>query len=94
MDNNLVRAEILVSGLVQGVGFRYFVITNAERLKLTGFTQNLYSGEVLTVAEGPKNDIDTLFELLKNGPSRAHVTTCKIRLEEYTGEFNNFRVKH
>ena len=49
-----VRAEIVVNGLVQGVGFRYFVMREAQKLELKGFVKNLYSGEVLTVIEGYK----------------------------------------
>jgi acylphosphatase len=46
-----VRAEIIVNGLVQGVGYRYFVLREAKRLELKGFTQNLYTGEVMTVVQ-------------------------------------------
>ena len=46
------RAEIIVNGLVQGVGFRYFVYREARDLELKGFVKNLYTGEVFTAAEG------------------------------------------
>ena len=38
-----VRAEIVVNGLVQGVGYRYFVVREAKKLGLKGYTKNLYT---------------------------------------------------
>jgi len=71
-----VRAEIIVNGLVQGVGYRYFVLREAKRLELKGFTQNLYTGEVMTVAEGEKGIIEELINKLKVGPIHASVKSC------------------
>lgn len=87
------RAEILVNGLVQGVGFRYFVVKHAARLKLNGFVQNLFTGEVLTVVEGDKIIIEELFKLIKLGPSHAHVKNARIEWSETKNEFDSFEVK-
>ena len=46
--SELKRAKIIVTGLVQGVGFRYFVMRHADNLNLKGYTQNIFTGEVLT----------------------------------------------
>jgi len=89
-----VRAEILVSGLVQGVGFRYFVVRNAQELGITGYTKNLFTGEVLTVAEGEKSLIENLFNLLKVGPSYADVRSANIIWQENKNEFKNFEVRY
>ena len=94
MSNNLKRAEIIANGLVQGVGFRYFVVRNAEKLGLTGYTQNLYTGEVLTVAEGEQALIEDLFNRIKVGPSHASVKNCKIMWGKYKNEFKSFEVKY
>lgn len=88
------RAEIIVNGLVQGVGFRYFVYRNALKLGLKGFTQNLFSGEVLTVVEGPKYIIEELFELIKIGPRNADVKNASIKYYEAKNEFTNFEIKY
>lgn len=88
------RAEILVNGLVQGVGFRYFVIKHAERLGLNGYTQNLYTGEVCTVVEGDREMIEELFLQLKRGPSHAHVINATIRWSEAKNEFTSFEVRY
>lgn len=88
------RAEIIVNGLVQGVGFRYFVMRKAAMLNLKGYVKNLYTGEVLTVAEGPKEKLLELFEQLKIGPISADVKSAKIIWQEPTGEFKNFEVRY
>ncbi|MGE5429803.1 MAG: acylphosphatase [Syntrophomonadaceae bacterium] len=95
MAEKLFRAEILSEGLVQGVGFRYFVLRQAQNLGLKGYTKNLYTGDqVLTVAEGNKAAIEELFKILKAGPMHASVTRCTIAWEEYAGEFSSFEIRH
>jgi len=88
-----VRAEIIVNGLVQGVGYRYYVIREAQKLGLKGFTQNLYTGEVLTVVEGAKAIVEEMIKKLKVGPIHAAVKTCKVDWQEPKNEFTDFEVK-
>lgn len=89
-----VRAEIIAAGLVQGVGFRYYVIRQASKLGLTGYTKNLYTGEVLTVAEGEKYLVEELFNQIRIGPVYAHVKNATIVWGEYKNEFSNFEIRH
>ena len=86
------RAEIVVDGLVQGVGFRYFVYREAVALGVTGFTKNLYSGEVQTVVEGEKAMIEELIKKIRIGPSHASVKNCWIDWHEPTNEFSSFEI--
>ncbi len=88
------RAEILVNGLVQGVGFRYFVVRNAEKLGLKGYTKNLYSGEVLTIVEGEKILIEELYNKLKIGPPYADVKNASVIWGEFKNEFKRFEVRY
>ena len=88
------RVEIIVRGLVQGVGFRYFVLRNAQQLGLTGYVKNLFTGEVLTVAEGPAYKLEELIELLKVGPVHADVRDLKVERGKATGEFTGFEVRY
>lgn len=92
--SELKRAKIIVNGLVQGIGFRYFVMRNAENLNLKGYTQNLYTGEVLTEVEGDAGLINELIKQLKIGPNKSHVTNCAVDWLEYKGEFNSFNVRY
>jgi acylphosphatase len=94
MSNSGKRAEIIANGLVQGVGFRYFIIKNAESLGLKGYTKNLFSGEVLTVVEGSRAKIEELFKKIKVGPSHAAVKNCKIDWGESKNEFTHFEIRY
>lgn len=94
MEKNLHRGEILAGGLVQGVGFRYFVLREATGLGLKGYTQNLFSGEVLTVVEGEKFLIEELFGRIKTGPKFADVKRVSIKWSEFKNEFKTFGIKY
>ncbi|HMU41788.1 MAG TPA: acylphosphatase [Ignavibacteriaceae bacterium] len=87
------RAVIIVSGNVQGVGFRYYVYRNARALNLTGFTENLYTGQVLTVVEGEDIFVKELINKIKIGPPHATVKNCNISWEVYKNEFESFEIK-
>lgn len=93
MKTEMSRAEIIVSGLVQGVGFRYFVLRKAAELGLVGFTKNQYDGTVLTVAEGEKHMLEELFKKLKVGPMHSDVRDIKVAWMSFTGEFSNFEIR-
>lgn len=94
MSSNFVRAEIIVDGVVQGVGFRYFVYRNAIGLGLNGYVKNLYSGEVFTLVEGEKFLIEDLIEKIKIGPRSAFVKRYKVDWSEYKNEFTKFEIRH
>jgi len=87
------RAEIFINGLVQGVGFRYFVVRRAEELGLKGFTRNLFSGEVYTVVEGERAIIEDFYEKIRIGPAHADVKNASIKWSESKNEFTRFEVR-
>ena len=87
------RAEIIVNGLVQGIGFRYFVYREAKDLGLKGFVKNLYTGEVLTVVEGEKALVEELIIKLKVGPMHAAVKNCFIEWKETANVFDSFKIR-
>jgi len=62
-----------VTGSVQGVGFRWFVQSRANRLGLVGGVRNLADGSVEVIAEGPIESLTELLAALQEGPSGAHV---------------------
>ncbi len=63
----------LVSGRVQGVGFRYFVQSKAGELGLTGWARNLDDGRVEVYATGAKGKLSDLAAALRNGPRMADI---------------------
>lgn len=67
------RQRYVVKGLVQGVGFRWFVLREAHRLELHGWVTNLRDGSVEVVAEGTATELGELEGALKRGPSAAQV---------------------
>jgi acylphosphatase len=69
----------LISGRVQGVGFRAFVEKNALRLQLSGWVRNLADGRVEVVARGESSLLNEFEVQLKNGPARGHVESLLIR---------------
>ncbi|MDA3859832.1 MAG: acylphosphatase [Melioribacteraceae bacterium] len=92
MASNLVKAEIAVSGLVQGVGFRYFVYSKAQNIGLYGYTKNLFTGEVVTVVEGERYLVEELIDYIKIGPSRSHVKSHSVNWFEFRNEFTVFEI--
>ncbi|MGH6830784.1 MAG: acylphosphatase, partial [Methylocella sp.] len=61
------RLEARVYGLVQGVGFRYFVQRNAAMLDLTGVARNEPDGSVIVVMEGEEEDLQKLIAAMRQG---------------------------
>jgi acylphosphatase len=68
-----VTTRFLVSGLVQGVGFRWFVARHARTLGLVGYARNLPDGRVEVVVSGPEESLPALEQLLRSGPANAQV---------------------
>src|SRR5882672_4328321 len=69
----LSRRRWIARGRVQGVGFRWYVWREAERLGLGGFARNLSDGTVEVVSQGPDEALDRLEQALRRGPSGARV---------------------
>lgn len=71
---NLVRKHIVVNGLVQGVGFRYFTVTQARRLGVRGWVRNCRDGSVELEAQGSSDAVQALVEQLAIGPQWSEVS--------------------
>ncbi|HYF02684.1 MAG TPA: acylphosphatase [Patescibacteria group bacterium] len=91
--NNLSRAEIIVKGKVQGVGFRRFVEKEAERIDVQGFTENLDDGNVRIVAEGFKSQLADLLKSVETGPQFSQVEECCVEWHDFKNEFHGFSIK-
>jgi acylphosphatase len=86
------RLHALVVGLVQGVGFRYFVLEAARELGLRGYVRNTPDGAVEVVAEGPQQRLELLASMLRKGPRASVVREVEVDVKEATGEFRGFEV--
>jgi acylphosphatase len=68
----------MITGRVQGVGFRWTAATEAERLGLKGWVRNTTGGDVEVWAEGPEEKTRVFLEWLHQGPRYAHVSGVRI----------------
>ncbi|MCP4724036.1 MAG: acylphosphatase [bacterium] len=89
-----VRANIVVKGVVQGVGFRWFVIRTAEKLKVTGWVKNNYDGSVEIDIEGDRSEIEILIGEVKVGPRSSVVTDVTVKWLPFENLFTGFNVKY
>ncbi len=88
------KVHIMVSGLVQGVGFRMFVQREASRRGLSGWTRNLPDGRVEIEAQGRAHLVDELVQQVHIGPARAQVTRVTVRPAEQEAQApEGFRIR-
>lgn len=80
-----MRAEILVSGRVQGVGFRRFARNTADRFGVECNPINLRDGRVFVLAEGRREALELLITELRKGPTFAHVEEVDVTYTEALG---------
>ena len=88
------RAHVFIEGNVQGVGFRHFTRTNARRQNVNGWVKNLADGRVEAIFEGNEDSVNTMIDLVKDGPRTSRVTNVDVEWEEPQNEFNNFQVTY
>jgi acylphosphatase len=85
--------HLTVSGRVQGVGFRWFVLQEADAAGVTGWVRNLPDGRVEVWIEGAAEAVRALEQAVARGPRHARVTAVERRQETPTGRFREFGVE-
>ena len=75
---NFKEMKLMISGRVQGVGFRHFTRTNAGDLGIKGWVRNLDNGDVEALIQGPEEKLKLMLEKLKSGPMPARVDHVNI----------------
>lgn len=80
-----MRLTAIVSGRVQGVGFRAFTRRQAVDMGIAGYVENLADGRVEVVAEGFRGDLELLLVRLKTGPTHAEVRSIDTEWREPGG---------
>ncbi|MBI4420541.1 MAG: acylphosphatase [Gemmatimonadetes bacterium] len=84
----------LVSGRVQGVGFRWFVIRRAQEIRVGGWVTNLPDGRVEVVARGSPSQLEAFEAALRQGPRAARVETVeKLNVPHQGVPRNSFGVR-
>lgn len=84
----------LVSGRVQGVGFRAFVFRQALELGLRGWTRNLPDGRVEALVQGPDHAREAFVSRLRSGSLLSRVDDVTTALIDGEPDYPDFRIKH
>lgn len=92
MKINKKRIHVSVKGIVQGVGFRFYIYQHAKNRNLNGWVRNRINGNVEVVAEGFETDLEFLKTKLEQGPEMARVSGIEIKWLPYVGDLPNFTV--
>ena len=89
MTTELNAKRFLVSGAVQGVGFRFFAVRAAQRLGLAGYTRNLRDGRVEVYAVGDEQQLSSLRNDLEQGPRGAVVSAVAEEQAEIVARYTD-----
>jgi acylphosphatase len=90
----MVSAAIKVTGMVQGVGFRYFAMRQANTLGLTGYVKNMLDGSVELEVEGERKSVENFKSVLERGPGYSLVEKVDINYGEYSAKYDKFSVEY
>ncbi len=90
----MVQYEIIISGRVQGVGYRYFAVQKANEMGITGWVKNSVDGGVIIIAQGIEAELKTYTNYLYIGPTRARVDRIVSNKMQLVTVFDKFSVKY
>lgn len=92
VEGSRARLHAVVSGYVQGVGYRYFVLHRARDAGLVGWVRNRADGSVECLAEGPRPALEQFLDDLHRGPYPAEVTAVSADWQPPGGRLRGFEV--
>ncbi|MBO0349096.1 acylphosphatase [Phormidium pseudopriestleyi FRX01] len=78
-------AHVLISGIVQGVGYRFSTVHQAQKLGVSGWVRNLTDGRVEAIFEGNPEILDRMIAWCHQGPSSAQVTDVTVTYQQPQG---------
>ena len=82
-----MKKHLLISGKVQGVGFRHWLYVKATKKNICGWVKNNITGEVEALLIGNDKDVDDVIKQCEKGPSSSNVT--QIKIQDYQQEYSN-----
>jgi acylphosphatase len=88
-----IARKFLISGRVQGVGFRYFTQRTSARHQVRGYVKNLADGRVEVLAEGNPTAVEAFRHDLAAGPTHSRVGEIEELVIEPTGAYSTFRIE-
>jgi len=89
---NILTVNLTISGKVQGVGFRYFVLRQAQELGITGWVSNKPNGDVEALAQGEKADLEQFIAKVKEGPSFSRVEDVSLNWVKEAEQYFGFEI--
>lgn len=90
----LARAQVLISGRVQGVFYRAHTRDQARARGLKGWVRNLPDGRVAAVFEGKRSSIEDMIAWCHQGPPYAAVDEVLVNWQPYQGDLEDFRIAY
>ena len=87
-----IARRLLISGRVQGVGFRWFTHDTASRENVTGWVRNLPDGRVEAYLEGESEAVTRVERALRQGPRGSRVDTVYVDDEQASGAYSSFSI--
>ncbi len=89
----IVARKFIISGLVQGVGYRFFTQRAAARHQVRGYVKNLADGRVEALAQGSEKSVENFKHDLNAGPSFSNVEHIEEIVVEPSGWYSSFRIE-
>jgi acylphosphatase len=93
MTSTQLFRRYLVSGRVQGVGFRWFVEREARLIGVVGWVRNCHDGAVEVLASGGAVQLDALFDKLKEGPRAARIDDVEVEDAAPFSGYKTFQIE-
>lgn len=93
MNSKVKTFKVLLSGRVQGVGYRYFTESRAAKYNIKGYVRNTLDNKVEIICQGEKEDLERFIEEVKKGPSLAVVTDVKVEEIQNSPAYHDFEIK-
>jgi len=89
----VIARKFLLSGLVQGVGFRFFTQRVAARYQVRGYVRNLEDGRVEAWAQGPEKSVEAFKHDITAGPQYSRVDEIEEIVLDPNREYSSFRIE-
>lgn len=89
----MIARKFLISGIVQGVGFRFFAQRVAARHQVTGYVKNLNDSRVEVLAQGDESSVRDFRDDLAAGSTNSHVELIEEIAVEFSKSYSAFRIE-
>ena len=89
----MVRARLLISGIVQGVGYRWSCSREAKGRGLAGWVRNLPDGRVEALLQGTREQVEGMIKWCYRGPSEAQVSDIAVAYEDAGDDLKDFGIR-